>query len=152
MWKMYVLCIWEQIYCTHEHITGLWERGNIEVGTHDCLLLTWECLHVNVWMTTWEQPYNSVGTSGNVGTTYGNDSVGWQANMIVENRGNYTIFHVGMLNMHRVHLFLVLHIEKFAILTWKCNMQHFTLDRSTNPQKIKPSIKVVMGTLCRQYW
>jgi hypothetical protein len=52
--------------------------------------------------STWEQLYESVGTTcGNVGTTYGNDSVGWQANMIAENCGNYTIFHVGLLNMHR---------------------------------------------------
>ena len=54
MWKMSLLCIWEQIYSTHEHITSLGEHGNIEVGTHECLLLTWERLHGNMGVTTWD--------------------------------------------------------------------------------------------------
>jgi hypothetical protein len=126
MWKMFELCIWEQIYCTHEHITSLWERGNVEVGTRECQLLTWLRLHGNMITSTWE--CGNVGTTyGNIWTTYRNVSVGWQADMIARNCVMCTVFHVGMLNMHRVHLFLVLHIE-LAILSWSLiyNILHWT--------------------------
>ena len=35
IWKMKVLCIWEQIWTTHEYIVILWKLGNIKVGTHE---------------------------------------------------------------------------------------------------------------------
>ena len=41
--------------CTYDGLVRTWERGNIEVGTHGCHLLTWEHLHGNDFMITWEQ-------------------------------------------------------------------------------------------------
>ena len=80
------------------------------VGTLKSDHMNASCSHGNDYMGTWEQ-------YGNVGTTYGKDNMGWQANIIARYRGNYTVFHVGLLNTHRVHLFLVLHIE-LEISTW----------------------------------
>lgn len=87
------------MYCAHEHITSLGECGNIEVGTHECPLVTWERLH------------------GNIGTSahwIGNVCMGtWEHSLEFVRMD----FHVHLLNTRRVHLFLALHI-KFAILTW----------------------------------
>ena len=103
---------------TYYGLVGMWEHWSRNTWMLVAHMGTSTYQHGNDYMGTQERLYESVGTTcGNVGTTYGNDNVEWQANMIVENRGNYTVFHVGMLNMHRVHLFLVLYIE-LAILTW----------------------------------
>ena len=36
------------MFIAHEHTMGLWDHVNIEVITHKCHVLIWECVYGNI--------------------------------------------------------------------------------------------------------
>ena len=113
MWKIYVLCLWEQIYCAHEHITSLgeqWEQWsrNTWMSTAHMGTSTWE--HRNLCTINWERMHGNTWTCA---CEHGNTSMGTWGHL----HRICTDFHIHLLNTHRVHLFLALHII-LTILIW----------------------------------
>ena len=123
MWKMFVLCIWEQIYCTHEHITSLGECGNIEVATHECLLLTWERPHGNEGVTTWDRANNIWERERGMASKHDSKEL-WDLYGLPRSFGQYALCPPCPSTTNRT-----------CNINMMLDIQHSTLDRSTNPQK-----------------